>query len=77
MKKARKVLADGHLAHGHHADGHLAEGHFSRCKLTKSTLAKQLFELAAGAQSRGWSAEELLAGEIKKRERDFRHRERP
>ena len=43
--------------------------------LNKSSLAKQLFELAALAQSRGWSAEELLCAEIKKRERGFRSRE--
>jgi nucleoside triphosphate diphosphatase len=41
----------------------------------KLELAKELFELASFAQSRGWCAEELLAGEIKKREREFRRRE--
>lgn len=44
-------------------------------KLSKSALASQLFELAATAQSRGWSAEELLSGEIKKRERQLRRQE--
>jgi MazG family protein len=43
--------------------------------LSKSKLSEQIFELAAFAQSRGWCAEELLAGEIKKREREFRRRE--
>jgi len=66
MKKARKVLADGN-----HADGHS-----SKLKLAKSALAKELFELAAFAQSRGWSAEELLSAETKKRERRFRHLEK-
>ena len=42
----------------------------------KTDVAKELFELASFAQSRGWCAEELLAGEIKRRERDFRRRER-
>jgi nucleoside triphosphate diphosphatase len=42
----------------------------------KSKLAEQLFELAALAQARGWSAEELLADEIKKREQLFRCREK-
>jgi tetrapyrrole methylase family protein / MazG family protein len=63
VKKARKgkVLADGHeLKH----------------KLTKAALAKKLFELAAFAQSRDWCAEELLAGEIKRRERQFRRLEK-
>jgi uncharacterized protein YabN with tetrapyrrole methylase and pyrophosphatase domain len=65
VKKARKVLADGRHA----------GGHFSRRKLAKSALARELFELAASAQSRGWCAEELLSTETKKRERRFRSRE--
>jgi MazG family protein len=43
--------------------------------LSKSKLSGRIFELAAFAQSRGWCAEELLAGEIKKREREFRRLE--
>jgi uncharacterized protein YabN with tetrapyrrole methylase and pyrophosphatase domain len=66
VKKARKAFADGHHA----------SGHFSKRKLAKSALAKELFELAASAQSHGWSAEELLSAETKRRERDFRRRER-
>jgi MazG family protein len=62
LKKARKVFADGHQADGHH----------SKRKLTKLSLAKELFELASFAQLRGWCAEELLAGEIKKQERQLR-----
>jgi len=61
MKKARKVFADGHL---------------SKRRLTKSALAKELFELAASAQARGWCAEELLSTETKQRERRFRRREK-
>jgi uncharacterized protein YabN with tetrapyrrole methylase and pyrophosphatase domain len=38
-------------------------------KFSKTALASELFELAEFAQLRGWSAEELLCGEIKKRER--------
>jgi uncharacterized protein YabN with tetrapyrrole methylase and pyrophosphatase domain len=41
----------------------------------KSNLAKQLFVLAELAQSHGWSAEELLSDEIKKREKQLRRRE--
>lgn len=44
-------------------------------KLSKSALAGQLFELTATAQSRDWCAEELLAGESKKRERQWRRSE--
>jgi len=44
-------------------------------KVGKAALAKELFALAAFAQTRGWSAEELLASEIKQRERDFRRQE--
>jgi len=62
LKKARKAKV-------------LADSHNSRRKLAKASLAKELFELASLAQARGWSAEELLTGEIKKREREFRRRE--
>jgi tetrapyrrole methylase family protein/MazG family protein len=71
VKKARKVLADGHQADGHHA-----KNHFSKRKFTKSGLAKELFKLAASAQSRGWSAEELLSAETKRWERRFRRQEK-
>ena len=65
MKKARKVLA-----HSPHADGYVAGR-----RLAKTTLGRELFELAAFAQSRGWSAEELLSNEIKRQERRFRGKE--
>ena len=63
LKKARKakIVADGKLA---------------KPKLTKAALAKELFALAAQAKARGRSAEELLSGEIKKQERQFRRKER-
>lgn len=60
VKKARKTL--------HETD---FTGSQPR-QLTKTALAKELFELASFAQAHGWSAEELLSAEIKKRERDFR-----
>ena len=47
----------------------------SKRKFSKTNLAKEFFELASFAQSRGWSAEELLAGEIKKQERQLRRQE--
>lgn len=43
---------------------------------TKRELAAQLFALAQFAQEQGWSAEELLRGEIKRRERLLRLREK-
>ena len=44
-------------------------------KLSKAAVAQELFALAELAQSRGWSAEELLCSEIGKRERELRRRE--
>jgi len=41
-------------------------------KLSKAELAAQLFWSVKGIQSLGWSAEELLAGEIKKQEHQLR-----
>ena len=66
VKKARKALADSHNV----------DRHFPKRKLSKSALAKELFELAASAQVRGWSAEELLSIETTQRERRFRRREK-
>lgn len=42
---------------------------------TKNALARQLFELTTLAQAKGWCAEELLTGEIKRRERAWRRLE--
>ena len=44
-------------------------------KLAKAAVAKQLFELTELAQRHGWSAEELLAEEIKRRDSRFRRAE--
>ncbi len=62
VKKARKARL-------------LAKAETSRRRISKSALAKELFELAAYGQSRGWTAEELLADEIKRRERVLRKHE--
>jgi MazG family protein len=43
--------------------------------ITRRQLAEQLFELAATAQQNGWSAEELLRTEARKRERAWRKAE--
>ncbi|MGD0087601.1 MAG: MazG family protein [Verrucomicrobiota bacterium] len=66
VKKARKVFADGHPV----------SGQKSKRRLTKAILATELFELAERAQRHGWSAEELLSDEIKRRERGFRQLEK-
>jgi uncharacterized protein YabN with tetrapyrrole methylase and pyrophosphatase domain len=50
-------------------------GQNSKRRLAKTALARELFDLAELAQAHGWSAEELLSGEIKKRERFLRQRE--
>jgi uncharacterized protein YabN with tetrapyrrole methylase and pyrophosphatase domain len=44
-------------------------------KLKKERIGRTLFELAEAAQAEGWSAEDLLRGEIKKRERHWRKSE--
>jgi len=43
--------------------------------LTRAGLARELFELAQYAQSKGWSAEELLRSETHRRERAWRRAE--
>jgi MazG family protein len=63
LKKARKVFADGHQINT------------PKRKLTKADLANELFALTSFAQARGWDAEELLSGETRKRERQWRRQE--
>jgi nucleoside triphosphate diphosphatase len=45
-------------------------------KVSRAALQKMLFELAKYAQGRGWSAEDLLLAETKRRERALRREER-
>jgi uncharacterized protein YabN with tetrapyrrole methylase and pyrophosphatase domain len=45
-------------------------------KTNRGAVAKQLFDLAALAQTKGWSAEELLRDETVRREREFRRIEK-
>lgn len=47
----------------------------SNRKLTKAAMARELFNLAELAHARSWSAEELLAAEVKKREKQLRRQE--
>ena len=44
-------------------------------KWSKTTLATELFEMASFAQAQGWSAEELLADEVKRQDRKLRKME--
>lgn len=74
-KKARKVFADHLAGLGRRAAGRAATGPY-RKKTSKTALARELFELAELAQRHGWSAEELLSGEVKRQERRLRHREK-
>ena len=47
-----------------------------RRRLSRSEIASELFNLAQYAQSKGWSAEELLRSETHKHERSWRQREK-
>lgn len=62
VKKARKA----HLLTDNQSSVRIA---------SKNALARQLFDLTAFAHAKGWCAEELLTGEIKKRERAWRRLE--
>jgi len=64
VKKARKA-------------GLLAAANGKPPARTKAEAGRQLFALVEEAQRRGWSAEELLRAETKKRERAWRRREQP
>jgi tetrapyrrole methylase family protein / MazG family protein len=73
VKKARKVNLNGRAALPRSRARSSAS---PSAKLSKQELARELFGLAEIAQNCGWSAEELLCAEIKRRERDFRRREK-
>jgi uncharacterized protein YabN with tetrapyrrole methylase and pyrophosphatase domain len=45
-------------------------------KISRTKLAARLFKLAKAAQNKGWSAEELLLGEVQRQENRFRKQER-
>ena len=45
-------------------------------KTTRSAIARELFDLTAAAQAKGWSAEELLRTESKRREKTWRRAEK-
>src|SRR5207302_1734763 len=47
----------------------------SKSRLSRRQIAKELFDLAACAQSKGWSAEDLVRSEAARREREWRRKE--
>ncbi len=53
----------------------LAEKPAARRRLNRSALAHELFELACLAQSKGWSAEDLLRQETRRLEKIWRKKE--
>ena len=63
VKKARKAKL-------------LRQTKLARPPRSQSAIAKALFDLAAAAQQKGWSAEALLRAESQKQERTLRRRER-
>lgn len=79
VKKARKVklLPDGHRTVGLRCRpaGRTAAHPYPKKTTSKAILARELFELAEWAQRHGWSAEELLSAETKRRERALRRLE--
>ncbi len=44
-------------------------------RVTKKLISEELFELASKAQSKGWSAEDLLRAEIQRREKKLKKEE--
>ncbi len=75
VKKARKAkLLDSSVGLRCRA-APISQGRAAARPCRKSELAQELFELASFAQARGWCAEELLAGEIRKQEHQLRRRE--
>jgi uncharacterized protein YabN with tetrapyrrole methylase and pyrophosphatase domain len=65
LLRAEKLLKKARRAN-------LASGPSSRRKLTRTQLGQALFELAQYAQSKKWSAEDLLRAETQRRERQWR-----
>lgn len=49
-----------------------AENHKPAKRISRADVARELFELAATAHANGWSAEDLLRTEVRKRERAWR-----
>lgn len=69
VKKARRVKLDGAEEAGAPA------GNSRKQAAGRKRFGEELFALVARAQRKGWSAEELLAAEIKRREKEWRREE--
>jgi XTP/dITP diphosphohydrolase len=67
LLRAEKLVKKAHKAK-------LLTGARSRAR-SKAALARELFALAARAEARGWSAEELLRAEVRKQETLLRRKE--
>jgi XTP/dITP diphosphohydrolase len=72
LMRAEKLVKKADKTFG----GNSAKDGNGKNRLSKRRLAKELFDLAAFAHRRGWSAEQVLTEETKRREREFRKRER-
>jgi nucleoside triphosphate diphosphatase len=68
LLRAEKLVKKAHRAK-------LPVGQGPKRKRSRRNLAKQLFDLARYAQAQGWSAEELLLAETRRREKEWRRRE--
>ena len=80
VKKARKAKllppdCSGGLPTAANPLRNSANSNPSKPPITRATLSRCLFELAARAQARGWSAEDLLRAETRRRERQLRKEE--
>src|SRR6266581_1519767 len=80
FRAGRNPQASARLAPRGEADEKSPPGRFTsggrpRPRHSRKSLAQELFSLAAYAQVKGWSAEELLRREIRKCERVLRQRE--
>jgi uncharacterized protein YabN with tetrapyrrole methylase and pyrophosphatase domain len=69
LLRAEKLVKKAHKA------GLMEAGGKNSRKPDKNEIGRELFELAQRAQQRGWSAEELLRAEIRRRERAWRKKE--
>jgi MazG family protein len=69
LMRAEKLIKKARRAGLHDNTGSVAG-------LNRGRLGRELFRLAAAAQRRGWSAEDLLHAEAKKQERAWRRTER-
>jgi nucleoside triphosphate diphosphatase len=71
LMRAEKLTKKAHKVFG----GNPVGPDRGKRSLSKKALAKELFDLTAFAQARGWSAEQVLSEETKRRERELRRRE--